>query len=62
MWHEMYVRPWPLKKLVDVHYEFTDPAMQQANRDFVEALISYDAGLTDNDYATLDDMATSIQW
>ena len=62
MWHEMYVRPWPLKNLADVDYEFADPAMREANRDFVEALISYDSGLTDNDYATLDDMATSIQW
>ena len=50
MWHEMYVRPWPLKKLADVDYEFTDPAMRQANRDFVEALICYDAGLTDNQW------------
>jgi len=32
------------------------------SRDFVQALIACDAGLTDNDYAALDDMATSIQW
>lgn len=62
MWHEMYVRPWPLKKLADVDYEFTDAAMQEAGRDFIAALKAYDTGLTKNDYATLDELATSIQW
>jgi hypothetical protein len=62
MWHEMYVRPWPLKQLIDVDYQFAEPAMQGANRDFVGALRSYDAGLTDNKYVPLREIATSIQW
>ncbi|WP_319429882.1 hypothetical protein [Mycobacterium sp. RTGN5] len=62
MWHEMYVRPWPLKQLIDVDYQFAEPAMQQANRDFVAALATYDASLTDNKYAPLRELATSIHW
>jgi hypothetical protein len=56
------VRPWPLKQLIDVDYEFAEPAMQQANRDFVAALTAYDANLADNKYAPLRELATSIQW
>ncbi|WP_396930099.1 hypothetical protein [Mycolicibacterium sp.] len=62
MWHEMYVRPWLLKKLVDVDYAFTEPTMQQANRDFISALKAYDTSLTSNEYAPLAELATSIQW
>jgi hypothetical protein len=62
MWHEMYVRPWPLKQLTDVDYEFAESALQAANRDFIAALTAYDAGLTDNKYAPLQEIATSIQW
>jgi hypothetical protein len=62
MFHEMYVRPWPLKQLIDVDYQFTEPALQEANQDFIRALTSYDAGLTADKYVPLREIATSIQY
>ena len=62
MWHELYVRPWPLKQLTDVDYQFAEPAMKEANRDFISQLTSYDSGLRSNKYIPLREIATSIQY
>jgi hypothetical protein len=61
MWHEMYIRPWPIKRLVDVDYQFHEPALQSANRAFLQALAGYATSRAPNDYCPLGEIATSIQ-
>jgi hypothetical protein len=62
MWHELYVRPWILKRLCDVDYQFVEPEMQAANREFVRRLAAHEAGLDGNPYIPLREIATSIQY
>jgi hypothetical protein len=62
MWHELYVRPWPLRKLTDVDYGFEEPALQQANRGFADALAAYDKNLAGHGFIPLAEIATSIQY
>jgi hypothetical protein len=62
MWHELYVRPWTLERLFDLDYHFPEPRLQAANRDFLESLGTYDAGLGPKPYVPLRDIATSIQY
>ncbi len=62
MWHELYVKPWALKRLCDVDYEFVEEEMKEATGDFKRQLTSYESGLPTNNYIPLREIATSIQY
>lgn len=63
MWHELYVRTWTLRRLPDVDYGFNEPALQEANRTFIEDLKTYDAARRgDSPYIPLGEIGTSIQY
>ena len=62
MWHELYVRLWTLERLGELDYQFPEPHLQAANRDFLAALAAYDAQTADRPYVRLKDIATSIQY
>lgn len=63
MWHELYVRNWNLKYLQEVDYRFDEPELKAANRDFIKALKTYEAGLPKHyNFIPLKSIGTSIQF
>ncbi len=61
MWHELYMRQWTVKLLCDVDYQFDEPSLKEANRDFLTQLGSY-AARQSHKYAPLDQIAVSIHF
>jgi hypothetical protein len=62
MWHELYVRLWTLKRLWELDYQFPEPELQAANRQFLASLAAYDASLGAKPFIPLREIATSIQY
>lgn len=61
MWHELYVKPHPLRRLSEVDYGFSSPELQEENREFRRSLVSYAAAWTGK-FIPLREICTSIQY
>lgn len=61
MWHELYVKPHPLRRLSEVDYAFEAPDLQEENRELHRQLAHYASRWKDR-YVPLEQICTSIQY
>jgi hypothetical protein len=59
---EMYFKPATVKRLIDVQYDFTDPKLKDAVREFHEQLKTLNNDLAESRFIPLDEIASSIQY
>jgi hypothetical protein len=58
----MYFKPATVKRLIDVQYDFTDPKLKDAVREFHEQLKTLNNDLAESRFIPLDEIASSIQY